>query len=172
MNKPAAHELPTEEFAPEILHNLHAFDFLEGKYRVHNRRLVGRLSNSQEWVEFEATNEARLLLNGFANQDEFRTDYWPNFIGMTFRFFDPKKNRWSIYWMDTINRKLDTPVVGMFVGSTGTFFTEEEFEGKPIIVRFIWSRTHTPTPRWEQAFSPDGGRTWETNWSMNFTREK
>jgi hypothetical protein len=162
----------SEELSPEVLHNLHAFDFIAGKYRVHNRRLAQRLRNSREWIEFEATNDGRLLLNGFANEDEFRTDYWQNFIGMTFRFFDPKQNRWSIYWMDTITRRLDPPVVGSFVGSTGTFVTDDVFDGKPIVVRFIWSRTDTSTPRWEQAFSPDGGKTWETNWIMDFRREQ
>ena len=39
----------------------------------------------------------------------------------------------------------------------------------PIRVRFIWSGVTTPTPRWEQAFSDDGGETWETNWVMDFT---
>jgi hypothetical protein len=37
-------------------------------------------------------------------------------------------------------------------------------------VRFLWTRTDTESPRWEQAFSDDGGRTWETNWEMDFTR--
>ena len=45
----------------------------------------------------------------------------------------------------------------------------DAFEGRPITVRFTWSGIDTPEPRWEQAFSDDGGRTWETNWIMQFT---
>jgi hypothetical protein len=60
--------------------------------------------------------------------------------------------------------------VGSFQGDVGTFEGEDRFEGRPIRVRFIWSRTSTPTPRWEQAFSEDGGKTWETNWVMDMTR--
>ena len=37
-------------------------------------------------------------------------------------------------------------------------------------MRFTWSGVEGPTPRWEQAFSTDGGSTWETNWVMDFTR--
>jgi hypothetical protein len=42
--------------------------------------------------------------------------------------------------------------------------------GRPILVRFTWSRVMTRTPRWEQSFSADGGETWERNWIMDFTR--
>ena len=60
-------------------------------------------------------------------------------------------------------------MIGGFDGDTGIFEGEDTFEGRPIRVRFTWSRVDTPTPRWEQAFSDDGGRTWETNWVMEFT---
>ena len=66
---------------------------------------------------------------------------------------------------------IDVPVVGRFVDGVGTFLAEDTFEGRPIVVRFLWTRTDTPSPRWEQAFSEDGGTTWETNWEMDFTRE-
>ena len=66
---------------------------------------------------------------------------------------------------------LDPPVVGAFSGDTGLFEGSDTFEGRPILVRFVWSGVTTQTPRWEQAFSDDGGETWETNWVMEFTRE-
>ena len=37
-------------------------------------------------------------------------------------------------------------------------------------MRFTWSGVTTKTPRWEQAFSDDGGETWETNFVTEFTR--
>jgi hypothetical protein len=61
-------------------------------------------------------------------------------------------------------------VLGSFDGDTGIFEGEDTFEGRPIRVRFVWSGVDTATPRWEQAFSADGGKTWETNWIMEFTR--
>ena len=147
------------------------FDFFMGRWNVHNRRLRKRLAGSDEWDEFEATSVARSLLDGLGNEDEFRTDYDGGFIGMSFRFFDSVKRRWSIYWADTRRGgELDPPVFGSFSGDTGVFEGSDLFEGRPIIVRFTWSGVTTPTPRWEQAFSEDGGETWETNWVMEFTR--
>jgi hypothetical protein len=146
------------------------FDFWMGRWKVRNRRLKARLEGSEEWEEFDATSVARPILGGLGNEDEFRTDHDGGFIGMSFRFFDPEKRRWSIYWADSRRSgELDPPVFGTFSGDIGVFEGEDEFEGRPIRVRFIWSGTRTRTPRWEQAFSADDGETWETNWVMDFS---
>ena len=146
------------------------FDFFFGAWNVHNRRLVERLTGSDEWEEFAATVVARPLLDGAGNEDEFRTDYAGGFVGMSFRFFDPERRRWSIYWADSRRTGvLDPPVFGAFAGDVGIFEGDDTHEGRPIRVRFTWSGVTTPTPRWEQAFSVDGGTTWETNWIMEFT---
>ena len=63
-------------------------------------------------------------------------------------------------------------MVGRFENGIGTFFADETFRGQPIKVRFLWSNITPTTARWEQAFSPDGGKTWETNWEMDFTRQR
>ncbi len=113
---------------------------------------------------------ARPLLDGLGNEDEFRTDHDGGFIGMSFRFYDPQKDQWAIYWADTRRPGLlDAPVFGSFSGDVGIFEGDDTFEGRPIRMRFIWSGITTPTPRWEQAFSEDDGETWETNWIMDFT---
>ena len=147
------------------------FDFWIGSWKVRNRRLVERLAGSDDWEEFDAEVVARFLMDGTANEDEYRTDHDGGFIGMSFRFFDPVEKRWSIYWADSRRPGvLDPPVFGTFSGDTGVFEGEDLFDGRPILVRFTWSGTTTPTPRWEQAFSADGGETWETNWIMDYTR--
>jgi hypothetical protein len=147
------------------------FDFWMGSWNVRNRYLRERLKGSEEWIEFDAQVVARPLLDGLGNEDEFRTDHEGGFIGMSFRFYDPAKKRWSIYWADTRRSGLlDPPVIGSFDGDEGVFEGADALDGKPILVRFTWSGVTTPTPRWEQAFSADNGRTWETNWVMDFTR--
>ena len=147
------------------------FDFWFGSWDVRNRWLRRRLAGSDDWEEFDATVVARPLLDGVGNEDEFRTDHAGGFIGMSFRFFDPERRRWSIYWADSRRPgELDPPVFGTFSGDVGVFDGEDVNRGRPILVRFTWSGITTPTPRWEQAFSDDGGRTWETNWVMDFTR--
>ena len=147
------------------------FDFWFGSWDVRNRWLRRRLAGSDDWEEFDATVVARPLLDGVGNEDEFRTDHAGGFIGMSFRFFDPERRRWSIYWADSRRPgELDPPVFGTFSGDIGLFEGEDVHRGRPILVRFSWSGVTTPTPRWEQAFSDDGGRTWESNWVMDFTR--
>ena len=147
------------------------FDFWMGRWNVRNRYVKKRLAGSHESDEFESTVTARPLLDGLGNEDEFRTDYRGGFVGMSFRFFDPETKQWWIYWADTRRSgRLDPPVVGAFDGDVGVFEGDDTFDGRPIRVRFIWSGVGTPSPRWEQAFSEDGGETWETNWIMDFTR--
>jgi hypothetical protein len=147
------------------------FDFWFGSWDVRNRWLRRRLAGSDDWEEFDATVVARPLLDGVGNEDEFRTDHAGGFIGMSFRFFDPERRRWSIYWADSRRPgELDPPVFGTFSGDIGLFEGEDVYRGRPILVRFAWSGVTTPTPRWEQAFSDDGGKMWETNWVMDFTR--
>jgi hypothetical protein len=148
----------------------HDFDFWMGTWRIQNRRLRARLAGSTEWDTFEARGQTWPILNGLGNRDEFRTDFWPDFVGMTFRFFNPQTRQWSIYWADSRRGILEPPVVGGFSGDVGTFYGDDVFEGKPIRVRFVWTRA--PQVRWEQAFSTDGGKTWETNWTMDMTREE
>lgn len=148
----------------------HDFDFLIGRWEVRNRRLPERLAGSNEWEEFAATAAARPLSGVLGVEDLFCTDHDGGFVGMSFRFFDPESEQWSIYWADSRRPgRLDPPVVGSFAGDTGIFEGTDFFEGRAILVRFTWSGVTTAEPRWEQAFSADGGRTWETNWVMEFT---
>jgi hypothetical protein len=147
------------------------FDFWMGEWKVHNRRLRTRLAGSDDWEEFEADVKAWPILGGLGNEDVFRTDHDGGFVGMSFRFFDPRARQWSIYWADSRRPGLlDPPLVGSFVGDTGVFHGDDTFEDQSIRVRFVWSGVTTGSPRWVQAFSEDGGETWEENWSMDFTR--
>ena len=148
---------------------LHDFDFLYGRWAVRARRLKHRLADSDEWIEFTAELSTWPLLDGYANVDDYRTDY--GLVGTAMRLFDPKTGSWSIFWVAKSNPVMDThPVVGRFEGGTGVFEADDVFNEQPIRVRFVWSGVNTPEPHWEQAFSADGGITWETNWVMDYTR--
>lgn len=154
------------------------FDFLMGPWHIRNRRLVRRLAGCTEWELFDATGTARLLPGGIGNYDDFTPMGWqPGFVGMSLRVFHPGTRRWSIYWLDNATGGLDAdtgelrpPVVGGFEGAVGVFEGEEWFEGRRVRVRFEWTGAHTAAPRWQQAFSGDGGATWEVNWVMEFSR--
>jgi hypothetical protein len=147
------------------------FDFWIGRWRVRNERLKSRLTGSAEWETFDAVAEARQLPGDLGNIDHFVADAWrPGFVGMTVRLFDRAARRWSIHWADNTRGTFDPPVVGAFENGVGVFEGDDQHEGTPVRVRFLWTHETPQTARWEQAFSADGGATWETNWIMHMTR--
>ena len=149
------------------------FDFFLGNWRVMHRRLTERLVGCNEWVEFTGTCMTQPILGGFGNIDDNVLELPSGmYRAATLRSFDAKTETWSIWWLDGRNpNSLDPPVVGRFQDSIGTFYAEDTLDGRPIRVRFQWTSPERDAPRWEQAFSPDAGQTWETTWIMDFARE-
>jgi hypothetical protein len=146
------------------------FDFLMGSWRVHHRRLKERLANNNDWADFDGTCVVRKILGGAGNMDDNFLDVpGEAYHALTVRTYDPSSGDWSIWWFDgRYPARLDPPVVGNFANSIGTFYANDTFGGRPIRIRFFW-RILDSNPHWEQAFSGDGGKTWETNWTMDFT---
>jgi hypothetical protein len=152
----------------------HDFDFEFGQWKIHNRRLLHPLSGSNEWVEFDGTVVAQPIWDGRANLDVFEADSPTGHIeGMTVRTYNTTSHQWSLYWATSKTGVFSLPAtVGKFDGDRGEFYDQEDYNGRNILVRFLWTVTSPEAPQWEQAFSPDGGKTWETNWIVNFTRVK
>jgi hypothetical protein len=149
----------------------HDFDFLEGGWLVRHRRLQTRLAGADDWQDFDGTCHMRLLMGGAANVDD-NLLHLPSgpYHAVTLRSYDRVTGQWSIWWLDGRNpQAMDVPVRGRFQGGIGRFSAEDSFQGRPILVEFQWSQTQEG-PRWQQAFSPDGGMTWEVNWIMHFHR--
>jgi hypothetical protein len=148
------------------------FDFFMGRWTVRHRRLKERLRGCQEWEEFEGMVAARPLWGGQANVDELEADTASGPLrGLTLRIYEPASRQWRLYWANGAKGILDQPMVGAFGDDgRGEFFSHELFEGQGVLVRYVWSDITPISCHWEQAFSPDGGRTWETNWVMDFTR--
>lgn len=149
--------------------DVHDFDFLAGTWSFVNRRLVARGCGCTEWNEFGATSNATLHLGGIVNVDEndFPSQGWS---GMTIRAFNLETRQWSIYWVNSRQGTLMPPVVGGFVGARGEFFGDDHDDGRPVKVVFTWTKRGANAASWQQAFSYDGGKTWEINWVMEFTR--
>ena len=149
------------------------FDFIIGRWAVRHRRLKLRLQGCTEWEEFPGTSQFWKLMDGQGNVD----DNWlelPSgpYRAATLRAFDPATRQWAIWWLDgRYPSQLDSPMRGSFnEDGVGLFLADEQFEGRPIRVRFLWTHGGPNAARWEQAFSTDGGESWETNWEMDFER--
>lgn len=157
---------PEKAIDAAVVDGRHDFDFYHGRWQVRNERLRG----SDEWETFEALQECRPVLGGLGNLDDFVTDWGDGFRGMTLRLFDPQTRQWSIYWAGNRSGVLEPPVVGRFDDGVGVFFGDDRHQGQPVRVRFLWSDITARSAHWQQAFSIDDGRSWETNWHMYMTR--
>jgi len=148
------------------------FDFLRGRWQVRHRRLKDRLTGCTEWETFQGQSCGQAMMGGLGNADDNLIELPSgSYRAVSLRCYDAARQQWSIWWLDErMPGQIDVPVVGRFVDGVGTFLANDTLRGQPIVVRFRWTGTDTPTPRWEQAFSPDGGTTWETNWEMDFSR--
>ena len=147
----------------------HAFDFNTGDWIVTNRRLKVRGGGSTDWEVFEGRQRSMLMLDGMCSLDE-QAFIGKGSKGMTFRLYNLEKDEWSIWWITNKDGVLQPPVFGRFEGPRGTFHGDDLDGDKPVKVAFDWQTADPETPRWSQAFSYDGGQTWETNWIMEFRR--
>jgi hypothetical protein len=152
----------------------HDFDFLIGNWKAHVRRLPDRLNNSNIWIEYDGFSNHKKLLDSNANFEEFdvtSTDKKLRIKAQTLRLYNPTSRQWSIYLVDVDNGTLGLPpVTGQFTGNRGEFFDQEDFQGRAILVRYLWLNISPESARMEQSFSPDGGKTWEVNWICELSR--
>jgi hypothetical protein len=152
--------------------SIHDFDFFVGSWSVHHRRLRKRLAGNDEWEEFEGTTTCQALLGGVVNLNESsaRRASGPT-SGLGLRAFDARAGVWADWYLgasDPLN--LGAPGLGRFENGVGTFLSDETFEGRPVKVRGRFTSLSPDLAQWEQAFSPDGGASWETNWVMRYSR--
>jgi hypothetical protein len=160
------------EIKPSSTSSEHDFDFLQGKWKVHNRMLKSRLTHSDEWIEFESELHMKKTLKGLGNIENFYSESNEKpFEGMAIRLFNKETKLWKIYWIDSNGMTMDEkPVTGSFENKVGKFYTKDTFNEKEILVIYQWDNTTPEHPEWSQAFSTDNGKTWEWNWKMKLTK--
>jgi hypothetical protein len=153
----------------------HGFDFEIGTWKIHLKRLEGRLVHSNKWVEFDGISVTRKVWDGRANLEEFEVDSPTGHIeGLTLRLYDPQTHQWSLYWGTNKSGTLGAPTIGEFKNGRGEFYDTEPSgpNGRSVLVRFVWSNITPDSAHFEQSFSDDGGKTWEVNWITDQTRVK
>jgi hypothetical protein len=152
----------------------HDFDFLIGDWKAHVRRLPERLKGSNVWVEYNGISNHHKLLDSNANFEEFDVstpDKKFRIKAQTLRMYNPESHQWSIYLVDLDKGTLDIPpVVGQFNGKRGEFYNQQIWEGRAVLVRYMWLDISPKSSRMEQSFSADGGKTWEVNWICELSR--
>lgn len=151
----------------------HDFDFEFGAWKIQLKRLVKPLTGSTNWLEYSGTSVVRKVWDGKANLGELEVSGATGRIqGLSLRTYNPQSNQWHIGWVNSADGTMGPAMIGGFKNGRGEFFNQESFNGRAIFVRFIFSDITANTFHFEQAFSDDGGKTWEANWIANFAKVK
>ena len=147
------------------------FDWEHGEWTTHLLRLDAPLSGSTRWVEYRGVTRVAPALAGRANLVELSVEGETGRIeGLSLRLYNPEARQWSLHFANIRSGELTIPTVGAFAGDCGEFYSQDTFGGRAVLVRFVIQRLTPDTARFEQAFSADGGRTWEVNWIAVDTR--
>lgn len=150
----------------------HDFDWEIGTWHTDMRRLRHPLSGSSEWLSYTGTTVVREVWAGKANLVELNVDGPAGHLqALSLRLFDPKSNQWSLNFANAAGGGVSVPApVGEFRSGRGEFYDQERFGERTVLVRFVISEVTARSAHFEQSFSADGGRSWETNWIATDTR--
>ncbi len=169
--QPAPDPRPSAVPAPALRDGSHDFDFEFGNWTARIARRLKPLTGSTEWVEYEGSSVVHPWWGGRANIGELKVAGPAGKIeGMSVRLYDPQARQWRIHWANSADGQLGEPMIGGFEGNRGLFYNYEMLGSRAILVRFIFSGVSPRSFRIEQAFSADGGKSWETNWISDFTK--
>ena len=150
------------------------FDFDLGAWKTHSRRLLHPLSRSQDWVEMDGTTVVRKVWGGRANLAEYDANGTAGHITlMALRWFKPATHEWTIdFATPQVGMLSSVPGVGTYRNGRIDFYDYEMIGGRSVLVHFSMWKITDDTAQSEQAFSEDGGKTWEVNWVNQYTRLK
>jgi hypothetical protein len=163
----------SSQHAPIERDGQHDFDFVIGTWKSHTSRLLHPLTGSGTWVEYDGISVNRKVWNGRANLAELEADGPAGHLEvLCMRLYNPQSRQWSLNYAHSSQGTLGPPTIGEFKNGHGEFFDREPFNGRTIYLRQVWSDITPDSARFEQAFSDDGGKTWEANWIEKFTRVK
>jgi hypothetical protein len=149
----------------------HDFDFEIGRWKTHLHRLLHPLTGSTSWVDYDGTTTVHKIWGGKANLVELEADGPAgHFEGLNLRLYNPDSHQWSLNFASSAGGSLGPPTIGEFKDGRGEFYDQESLNGRTILVRFVVSDITPSSCRFEQAFSEDGGKSWEVNWIATDTR--
>jgi hypothetical protein len=163
----------TSQHVPAEHDGQHDFDFAIGTWNTRLSRLLHPLTGSTTWTEYTGTSVVRKVWNGRAHLLELEVDGSAGHIeGLSLRLYNPQSHQWSLNFSNSAGGTMSPPTIGEFKSGRGQFFDQETLNGRAILVRFVISDITQDSCHFEQAFSDDGGKTWEVNWIATDTRVK
>jgi len=150
----------------------HDFDFHLGSWKSEISHLKGALTGSTTWEKCEGSLVARKVWDGRAQIEELEADC-PGFHieDLLLFLYNPTTHQWSLNAAAAGDGVVAKPMFGEFTDGRGEFYDQESRNGRMILVRQVWSDITPTSHHFEQAFSDDGGKTWETNFKAVLTRK-
>ena len=162
---------PVAVAAAQARDGQHDFDFNFGSWKTHIMRLQNPLTGSKSWVAMIGTVVVRKVWDGRGQLEEIEADGANgHFEGLTLFLYNPASHQWSQYFASSQEGSLGAPMIGEFKDGRGELISQEQFKGRTILVRGVWSEIKADSHRFEQAFSDDGGKSWEPNFVATLTR--
>jgi len=167
---------PSASAQPAAPHDgRHDFDFEIGTWKAHVRKLVHRLAGSKEWEDYDGTVVTTPFMDGKGNLSEMNVDGATSHAHIQIiavRLYNPSSRQWGIYGASAEVGVFDPPQVGQFDGNRGEFYATDTYQGRVIFIRYFWQSVDPTHTHFEQAFSTDGGKTWEVNWIYDGSRSQ
>ncbi len=147
------------------------FDFDFGAWKTHSSRLLHPLTGSKEWADMDGITVVKKIWDGRANIAEYKADGPAGHVELlSLRWYNSAAHQWNLDFATPNVGALGVPAIGEFKTGRGDFYDQEEINGRYVLVRFsIWSLGPDKAQS-EQAFSADGGKTWEVNWVNKYER--
>ena len=149
----------------------HDFDFDIGAWKLHAERLQHPLTGSTSWTQLDGTVTVHKLFDGSGNYAEVVADGPSGRVEiLALRLYNPETRQWSLNFANPGGPGFGTPLVGAFKDGRGDFYGQDEIGGRMILIRFSFLPATAGEAHSEQAFSTDGGKSWEVNWKNTYTR--
>ncbi len=150
---------------------LRDFDWEIGTWKTELKRRLRPLTGSDEWVEYKGTTTVTKVWGGRANLVELDVaGSAGRILAGSWRLYNPESHQWSLNFASSAAGTMAIPTIGQFRDGRGEFYSSETLNGRAILVRFVIFDIARHSAKFEQAFSGDGGKTWEVNWIATDTR--
>lgn len=142
------------------------FDFWLGSWEVNLRML-------QEDLTWEDRVAARVRIYSVLDGKAV-LELWDSepIKGFSIRYYDPARDAW-VLWLNWPgqDRSGGSALEGRFRHGRGEFMRNfTSAAGEEGIARYTFSDIGRDRLRWDDAYSTDGGKTWASNWIMEFRR--
>jgi hypothetical protein len=148
----------------------HDFDFAHGRWHTHATKVRNPFDGGTDTVTLDGTKTARPIWGGKAWMEEIEADgpdgHWE---GMSLFVYNPKAGQWSQTYIDG-SGEMETPTIGGFKDGRGEFYGVEDYHGRNVLVRGVWTTSGPDAHRYEVSVSRDGGRSWFTAFKADLTR--